>query len=202
MLRAIKHGLGNLGNFAGRDARQAFWYYVLFLYIVTLAISMVVTVPIMIQGFLTGIREGINASQSNDPVAAQAAAQAAVANAMSGAISISMWLSLATGLVMLAGLAAAFVRRLHDSGLSGLWALIPAAIQLGNLVLAPMMVRQVMANIRHITPGDPAAGFRAMQGSVGAASLLGWAAIIALVVLGVRKSTPGPNRYGEAPFVA
>jgi uncharacterized membrane protein YhaH (DUF805 family) len=202
MLKAIKHGLVNLLNFEGRDARQAFWYYVLFLYIVTLAISMVVTVPMMIQGFMTGIREGINASRSSDPVAAQAAVQAAMRNAMSGTISTSLWLGMVTGLLMLAGLAAAFVRRLHDSNLSGLWALIPAAIQLGNLALAPTMVRQMMDNLAHMTPGDPAAGFRAMQGSVGAASLLGWAAIIAVVVLGVRKSSPGPNRYGEAPFVA
>jgi uncharacterized membrane protein YhaH (DUF805 family) len=202
MLKAIKHGLGNLLNFEGRDARQAFWYYVLFLYIVTLAISMVVTVPMMIQGVMTGIREGINASQSSDPVAAQAATQAAIANSMNGMISTSLWLSMATGLLMLAGLAAAFVRRLHDSGLSGLWALLPAAIQLGNLVLAPMMVRQMMGSLAHMTPGDPTAGLRAMQGSIGAASLLGWAAVIAVIVLGVRKSTPGPNRYGEAPFVA
>lgn len=202
MLKAIKHGLGNLGNFEGRDARQAFWYYVLFLYIVTLAISMVVTVPMMIQGFMTGIREGINASQSGDPVAAQAATQAAITNSMSGMISTSMWLGVVTGLLMLAGLAAAFVRRLHDSDLSGLWALIPAAVQLGNLLLAPVMMRQMMDNLTHMNPGDPTAGFRAMQGSVGAASLLGWVAIIAVIVLGVRKSSPGPNRYGETPFIA
>jgi uncharacterized membrane protein YhaH (DUF805 family) len=202
MLKAIKHGLGNLLNFEGRDARQAFWYYVLFLYIVTLAISMVVTVPMMIQGFMTGIREGINAGQSGDPVAAQAATQAAIANSMSGMISTSLWLGTVTGLLMLAGLAAAFVRRLHDSGLSGLWALLPAAIQLGNLVLAPMMIRQMMDGLTHMTPGDATAGLRAMQGSFGTASLLGWAAVIAVIVLGVRKSTPGANRYGEAPFVA
>jgi hypothetical protein len=53
-----------------------------------------------------------------------------------------------------------------------------------------------------IQPGDPTAGYRAMQGSAGATSLLGWAAILVVVVLGVRKSTPGPNRFGEAPFVA
>ena len=30
MLAAIKHNLANLFNFTGRDARQTFWYYVLF----------------------------------------------------------------------------------------------------------------------------------------------------------------------------
>ena len=53
MLKAIKHGLGNLLNFGGRDARQAFWYYVLFVYLVMTAISMIVIVPMT-----TGSKEG------------------------------------------------------------------------------------------------------------------------------------------------
>ena len=40
MLDAIKHGLGNIINFTGRDARQPFWYYVLFAYIATTMFSM------------------------------------------------------------------------------------------------------------------------------------------------------------------
>ena len=34
MLGAIKYNLANLTNFSGRDARQTFWYYVLFLVII------------------------------------------------------------------------------------------------------------------------------------------------------------------------
>jgi uncharacterized membrane protein YhaH (DUF805 family) len=201
MLNAIKHGLGNLLNFEGRDARQAFWYYVLFIYLVTMAISMVVVIPMTIQGFLTGIRQGIAAGQSGDPQAAQVATQAAIASSMGDMMSTTMWLSLASGAIMLAVLAAAFVRRLHDSGLSGLWALIPGAIQLANLVFAPRLMRGMIENMGRMMPGDPAAGMGAIQSSFGTA-LLGWAAIILVIVLGVRKSTPGPNRFGEAPFTA
>jgi uncharacterized membrane protein YhaH (DUF805 family) len=202
MLKAIRHGLGNLLNFEGRDARQAFWYYVLFIYIVTVAISMVVTIPMMIQGFMVGIREGMATSQPGDPVAARAAAQTAMAHAMSGTISATMWLGLVTGLLMLAGLAASFVRRLHDSDLSGLWALIPCAMQIANLVMAPMLVRRMVDNLAQLTPAGPTAAIQPIQGSVGAATLLGWGAVILIIVLGARKSTPGPNRFGEAPFVA
>jgi uncharacterized membrane protein YhaH (DUF805 family) len=202
MLKAIKHGLSNLGNFEGRDARQAFWYYVLFLYVITVAVSMVVTVPMIFQSFMVGIREGIKASQSGDPVATQVATQTAMMHSMTGLFSTSMWIGVVTGFLMLAGLAAAFVRRLHDSALSGYWALLPGAIQVANLMLAPMLMRRMMDNLAQSMPGDPMAGFHAMQSSAGAASLFGWIAIILIIVLGVRKSTPGPNQYGEAPFVA
>ncbi len=49
---------------------------------------------------------------------------------------------------------------------------------------------------------NPAAGMMMMRGSMGAGQLLAWVAIGVVVALGVRKSTAGPNRFGEAPFVA
>lgn len=197
MLAAIKHGLGHLLNFDGRDARQAFWYYVLFVYLVMIGISMVVVVPMTVQALVTGVQQGIAAGQSDDPLAGQLATQAAIEGAMRDMMSTMMWVASATNLLMMVLLAASFVRRLHDSDLSGWWALVPGAIQLANLILAPAVMRRMMDILTR--PGDPMAG---MQSSMGAASLLGWAAIIVVVVLGVRKSTAGPNRYGEAPFTA
>jgi hypothetical protein len=49
---------------------------------------------------------------------------------------------------------------------------------------------------------NPMAGVLMMRGSMGAGQLLAWVAIGVVVVLGARKSTAGPNRFGEAPFVA
>jgi uncharacterized membrane protein YhaH (DUF805 family) len=202
MLAAIKHGLGNLVNFHGRDARQAFWYYVLFVYVVIIVITMAWVVPMTIQAIAAGVRAGMAAAQSNDPVAAQMQAQAMVMQSMSGMMSGMMTLGLATNVLMMAALAASFVRRLHDSDLSGLWALLPGGVQVANLFLAPALMRRMVEGMTHMPVGDPAASIRAMQGSMGAASLAGWIAIILVIVLGVRKSTPGANRYGEAPFVA
>jgi uncharacterized membrane protein YhaH (DUF805 family) len=202
MLAAIKHGLHNLVNFQGRDARQAFWYYVLFVYIISVAITMVVVIPLVIQAIAAGVQAGIAASQSSDPVAAQMQVQGTVMHEMAGMMSNMMIVSTITNLLMMAALAASFVRRLHDSDLSGLWALLPGAIQVVNVVLAPALMRRMMDNMSQMEMGDPTAPMRAMQGSMGAASLLGWVAIIAIIVLGVRKSSPGPNRFGEVPFTA
>lgn len=202
MLKAIRHGLGNLLNGEGRDARQAFWYYVLFVYLVLMAISMVVVVPLTLQAIFTGIQQGIAAGQSGDPLAAQAATEAAVAGSMSDMMSTMLWMSVGSGVLMIALLGAALVRRLHDSDLSGYWALIPGATYLANLVFMPRMMQGMIDSMTQIGPGDPMAGMAAMQTSFGAASLMAWVAIILVIVLGVRKSTPGPNRYGDAPFIA
>jgi uncharacterized membrane protein YhaH (DUF805 family) len=202
MFEAIKHGLGNLLNFNGRDARQAFWYYVLFVYLITLAISAIVAVPMVLQGVMSGIQQGMAAGQSGDPVAAQTMTEAAITRTMQDTMVSMMWVGSATNLLMLMVLAASFVRRLHDSDLTGWWALIPGAMQVANLFLAPALMERMMERISQIQAGDPAAGMRGMQGSMGAASVLGWGAILFVVALGIRRSTEGPNRYGEAPFTA
>ena len=137
MLDAIKHGLGGLLNFEGRDARQAFWYYVLIVYILATAISMVVVLPISLQSMMAGVRQGIEASRGQDPAVAQAAVQASMMASMGKMVPAMMWVGVASGVIMLAGLGAAIVRRLHDSDLSGKWALIPAACQLISIVTVP-----------------------------------------------------------------
>ena len=41
MLGAIKHNLTRLLDFSGRDARATFWFYVLFLFIVNMAVAVI-----------------------------------------------------------------------------------------------------------------------------------------------------------------
>ncbi|MCB2078319.1 MAG: DUF805 domain-containing protein [Novosphingobium sp.] len=202
MLLAIRHGLGNLANCHGRDARQAFWYYVLFIYIVTTAISLVVTLPMTMQAMMAGIQQGMAQAEHGDPAASEAAIQATVMGSMSQSMQLIVWTSLATALLMLLGLAASFVRRLHDSGLSGWWAVIPAGLQAFSITTVPSQMNTVEASMQASMAGDPLASISAMQGMFGAGPLAAWGAIIVVVVLGVRKSTDGPNQYGEAPFVA
>ena len=111
-----------------------------------------------------------------------------VAMVLGGLIYLGLWLLASRALPRCEGV--------------GWFALLPGAVQLINVVLAPRLMRQMMDNMSQMQLGDPTAPMRAMQGSMGAASLLGWVAIIAIIVMGVRKSTPGPNRFGEAPFSA
>jgi uncharacterized membrane protein YhaH (DUF805 family) len=200
MLDAIKHGLSGILNFAGRDSRQAFWYYVLFIYILTTAISMVVVLPVTIQSMIAGVQQGIEAGRGQDPVAAQAAVQASMMASMSEMIPAMMWVGVATGIIMLAGLGAAIVRRLHDSDLSGKWALVPAACQLVSIVTVPSQMARMQESMQTTDFSSPMASYTMMQGSFGLGPLLAWVAIGIVIVLGVRKSTPGPNRFGDAPF--
>ena len=202
MLKAIRHGLGNLLNSEGRDGRQAFWYYVLFVYVLLTVLSLVVIVPLMLQAVFAGIEQGVAASRSGDPLTAQSVAEAAVFGSMNQVMSIMVWMGIGTGALMILLLATALVRRLHDSDVSGYWALVPGAIYLMNLILMPSLMRGMMDEMRQVAPGDPMAGVAAMQTSFTLASLLGWLAIIVVIVLGVRRSTPGPNRFGDASFTA
>jgi uncharacterized membrane protein YhaH (DUF805 family) len=154
MFEAIKHGLGNLLNFNGRDARQAFWYYVLFVYLITLAISAIVAVPMVLQGVMSGIQQGMAAGQSGDPVAAQATTETAINRTMTDTMVSMMWVGSATNLLMLLALAASFVRRLHDSDLTGWWALIPGAIMalIGSAILFGGAALQALEYLQYVWP--------------------------------------------------
>ena len=201
MLDAIKHGLGNLINFNGRDARQAFWYYVLFIYLLTTAIGIVVVMPVMIKSMMAGVQHGMEQARGQDPVAAQAAVQGAIMASMSNIFPAMMWLGVVTAIIMVVGLGAAFVRRLHDSDLPGWWALLPAACQLGGLVALPAQMARMQEKMQSMDFTNPMAQSALMSGSFGIGALLGWAAIGIVIAVGARKSTPGPNRFGDAPFV-
>jgi len=200
MLQAIKHGLGNLTNPNGRDARQPFWLYVLFLYLINMAISMVVTMPMMGKVMATAVRQGMAASRGSDPAAADAAAQAAIAGAVGDMMPTMIAVSVATALLLILGLATALVRRLHDSGLSGYWALLPIGLQAFSVSTVPGQMAKVQETMAASMSGDPAQSLAAIQNAFGPGPLAAWAAIIAVIAMGVRKSTAGANRFGEAPF--
>lgn len=199
MLDAIKHGLGGLLEFNGRDARQTFWYYVLFIYILTTAISMVVILPVTIQAMFAGMKQGIEAARGQDPAVAQAAVQASMMVSMGKMIPAMMWVGVASGIIMLVGFAAAFVRRLHDSDLSGLWALLPAGCQTIGLLTIPSQMAKLQDSMQTINFTDPMARMTMMQSSFGIGPLLSWVGIGIVIALGVRKSTPGTNRFGDGP---
>lgn len=200
MFEAIKHGLGNLLNFKGRDARQAFWYYVLFVWLVTTGISLIVNVPLMLEAGMSGFREGMAAGRSGDPAVVQAVTEASIAHSMMDIASSTMWVKSVSAVLTVLLLGAALVRRLHDSEMSGWWALVPGSMQIANLFVAPIMMRRMIETMNRMQTADPMAGMRSMQSSMSSASVLGLVAILAVIALGIRQSTPGPNRYGEAPF--
>jgi uncharacterized membrane protein YhaH (DUF805 family) len=203
MFTAIRHGLTNLTNVQGRDSRPAFWYWFLFLYLITTAISIVVVWPMM--GRVMGSVMQAAAAQAANPAPDQAAAQAAVMSAMGGSVGdmipVIVTGSLITALILVCGLAAALVRRLHDSGLSGWWALLPAGFQAVSAASVPAQMVRLQEGMQAMAGGDPAGMLRVMQGAYSWGPMAGWAALASLILLGVRESGRGANRFGEAPFV-
>jgi len=193
MLGAFKYALSNLFNFEGRDARQTFWYYVLLLYLLTMAITFLVAIP----GYVRMISGMVHTATLNpgDP----AAINGLMASSMGELMSSMLWVSFGTAIFTTLMLAASLVRRLHDSDLSGYWALLPAAAQVGALSLLPWQIRQMKTMVEGMYSSDPATAMGAFQNQFQLVSMIGWIPWIALIVFGVRKSTPGPNRYGAAP---
>jgi uncharacterized membrane protein YhaH (DUF805 family) len=192
---AIKHGVRNSFNMSGRDSRHTFWYYVLFVYILTIAISSAATIPATFGAIFKGVKEGL----ANPEVSPQAQSEA-MAAAMSDMIPITIWLGVATGLLLLFALAASFVRRLHDSGLSGWWALLPAALQVACLSLLPSQADRMRDVMAKTASGDPLANLSALESSLNFGTLMGWGALGLVILFGSRKSKDGPNRFGLEPY--
>lgn len=191
MLDAVKYGLANIANFGGRDARPTFWYYVLFAYIVNILLSVAVSAPLSISMISKTVRTAI-ASGGNE-----AAVRDATMRAVQDMTGTMMWLAIGSGVLMLVLLAASFVRRLHDANLSGFWALIPAALHLGALAMIPGNMRRLTESMVNLSEGDAMVNIKALEMQAGSTSVVSWLPIIFVVLLGIRKSTPGPNRFGE-----
>jgi uncharacterized membrane protein YhaH (DUF805 family) len=191
MLGSIKYNLAHLLDFRGRDARQTFWYYVLFLFVLNMAIGLVVVIPFIGQVLVSTMA----AAQSGDPAAMETAMAAPMGEMMESMLGLGLFTTALNAVL----LAAAFTRRLHDSNLPGWWALVPLGLQLAASYYSYTRIEQLKAlTAQMMSQTDPQAALMA-QSQISAQGLIGWLAIIALVVLGVRKSTEGPNRYAEAP---
>lgn len=195
MLKAIRHALANLANFSGRDGRQAFWYYALFLVILNLVLGFAATVPMMVSAFQVAF-EGVQTGMPEDEVAAILAAR------MSGQAETTLWVSLVMSLATTALLAASFVRRLHDSDHSGWWAGLAVLAQIGAAAFSITRIEELKAAIAASISPESMAAYVESQSQTMAYALIGWIAPLIVIIFGVMKSTPGPNRFGDAPFNA
>ena len=196
MLGAIKYNLTHLLDFGGRDARQTFWYYVLFLVVLNFVIGLVVAIPIMV-GVMGTAFEAAQAGIDPEDLQVQMAAQ------MQGALGGTLWISLATNAATALLMLAAFVRRLHDSGKSGWWAAVPLAAQAVSTLVSFRMMDATQALMRDamVMGGDPVKLQAIMdrQSEFAAYGLLGWIGPLVVIGFGILGSTEGPNKYGDAP---
>lgn len=189
MLGSIKYNLRNLTNFSGRDARQTFWYFVLFIAILRWIAGTIIAVPMMIEMFSTmfsAIKQGAQ------PDALQGQINGQMIGMMQNMVGFSIAIGVVSGILLLAAL----VRRLHDSDHSGWWAATPAVLFVAALALIPAQLHQAAEIIQTAgtKPLNPAAMLQQQSGL----ALIGWVPLIMVIVIGVLKSTPGPNRFGDS----
>lgn len=193
MFGSIQYNLAHLLDFRGRDARQTFWYYVLFLVILRIIVAIGVSIP-MIGGVM---------SQAMDAARSGVTDQQALTASMLG--SIGPWLhtaaliSIVAGLVTTLLLLASFVRRAHDSGNSGWWVALPLAAELFDLGLRYQNLSRIGQVLDQAAQQVQSGGAMNFTGQSSALGMIGWIAPLVLLVFGVMKSTDGPNRYGDEP---
>jgi uncharacterized membrane protein YhaH (DUF805 family) len=191
MLGSIKYNLLHLADFRGRDGRQTFWYYVLFLVIIQFVAGIIVVIPPMMGIFrnvFAAARAGVSDPQAMNDL---------MANQMSGMFQTIMPFTIGMSLIMIILFVAAFVRRLHDSNKPGWWALLPLATQLTSIWISYSTLGR-MRDLMVAAMTHPEAGMQ-YQSQMAPYSLIGWAGYIAVLIFGIMKSTDGPNRYGDAP---
>ena len=173
MMEAIRYCLANLGNFTGRDPRQTFWYYVLFLVVINVILGLIVGVA-----FTAGSVGG--AIESAAGGASEADVQAQIMQQMAGSLSTQTWIGAAISLVTLVLFIAAFVRRLRDAALPTAIAAIPVAT---SLFAVYSSISAVSAMEAVMMTGDPLAINEAAMASAGM-GMIGWIGYLVVIICG------------------
>lgn len=171
--QAIRHGLRNLANFRGRDTRSQFWFYMLGLVIAYQLLSVLMVLPIFAMHVA-----------SPDPIAPNPAG----ADAFAGTVRYVMIIALAAPIIVVGLTAAAITRRLHDRGLSGGWGTLP----LPFLIFGSVSMYRLFSSVGSPN-GEPDHRLFAMTFANNGIYLL---TILVLIVLLVKQSDPGSNRFG------
>lgn len=191
MFGAIKHGLSNLINFRGRDARSTFWYYVLCIVIVRFVAGIAISLPMTVRATAVAMEAVQNQADA-------ATVNARMISTFSETMPTIIWLGVGLAVVTALLIVASVARRLHDIGLSGWLVLVPLGLQGIVFAQVPAALERVKDALSHFdgkTAPDPAY----MTQGQGMTLLLGWLPAIFVIFVGVIKSTEGPNRFGEEP---
>lgn len=186
---SLKHCAANPARFSGRDAPGEFWPWAIFVFLLGTAASFAVMVQPMMRAMLRMFQtlEAARRAGGREPRPEE------ISEAFTSQYAAdlgALWLPMgAINLVSVSLLAAAVVRRLHDRGRTGLWALMPLPFMAVSIANMPAGLALATGR-RDLTPLELAAS------SAGSLYLL---ALIALVVLLVGDGTRGPNRFGPDP---
>ncbi|MEO5706939.1 MAG: DUF805 domain-containing protein [Alteraurantiacibacter sp.] len=192
MIAETKHCLRNLTKFEGRDSRQTFWYYILALVLFQMALGVVIAVPLMMDMFsrvFSAAQNGVPPEQMSAMMMGQ----------MGPMVERQITAGAVLAVISAALFVAAFVRRLHDSNKPGWIALIPLLTVALGQYLAFTQVGQMMDTLAAATQSGDMEQLAAANRPIQIFSLVGWVGYLVVIVFGALQSTPGPNRYGDAP---
>lgn len=194
---SVRHCLGNLTNFSGRDRPRIFWPYMGLVIGLNAIVSILAAVPMALDMF-----ERIRRFAEEHP-------KDALVESWPGHYEVRIqgfhpelfpdlrlfMLPMAVALLVTVVLAAAAIaRRLHDRGRSGWWGLLPLPFTLFGMAMMPILFEGWLAAAGSNQPPNPGLFLLLM-----ANNLLHLGALAFLVVQLVSSGTPGPNRYGPDP---
>ena len=157
-----------LADFSGREDRSSFWPYAALVYGIMTLCSMVAMFPLMMS--MSRAVEQAAASGGKPPLPP-------FGGFIAGVTVVT--------LIGIAFYAAAVSRRLHDSGFSAPWGLMPLPFLLFSMVRMSDFFASVGVD-------QPDMG-RFLE--IFVSNLIYMITIVALIVMLARRSDPGPNRY-------
>jgi len=192
MIAETRYALGNLTRFDGRDSRRTFWFYVAALVIANVVMGVIATVP-----FMASVA-GTAASQVQNGGTPQDMVQAMMVDMASG-MKTQLVVSAVLAAITFALFAAAFVRRLHDSGKTGWIALIPLMTTAYVQVFAFTHVDDIIMAMQAAMAANDPQQIADLESTLRGYSAVGWIGYLVVIVFGALQGNPGPNRYGEAP---
>lgn len=200
MSNFMSHNLSRLTTFSGRDTRAQFWPYAGILVVAYMAIFFLIMMtqmgPLVADAHAFALAhpeladgQPVDAGQLPESVKAESLQMAQTAGDLFGAIMLANSIIL---VVVTALFAAAVVRRLHDRGLSGWWGLMPLPFLLFASIAMPRVFSDFAA------PTGPDLG---LFGLIFINNLIYNVVLVILIVLLVKRSDPGINRYGPPPVI-
>lgn len=115
---AIKHCFANLTNFDGEDNRPTFWWWVLFVFLVTFAISFASSMVFAVSSMGGAIMSAVDGAN-------EAQVETEMLQAMASGMATQAWIGAGISVLGLGLILAAFGRRLRDARLPVLLVVIP-----------------------------------------------------------------------------
>ncbi|HMG47709.1 MAG TPA: DUF805 domain-containing protein [Allosphingosinicella sp.] len=187
MMAAIRYALGSVLRFSGRDGRGLFWPWAIFVFLLMQAASMLIMIPVMFSGFMRVLqtiqKQDFESGAGPDP--------AVVERAMAQMVTGFGWLWIPTALIdaiIVALLAAAVMRRLHDRDRTAFWGLLPLPFKAIGVAFMPATFAFALAP----TQPNPAMKLLLLQAP------FFWGSLLWLCFLLAGEGTKGPNRFGQA----